>query len=193
MSLSENECQSTCANTHSITDDAVIRLVRSCTRLRYVDLASECTTQGVDADHTDCSQLTDLSVIALATSLPKLRRVGLVKVVNITDYGIETLAERGATLERLHLSYCDNISLKAISFLLNRLPLLMHLSLTGVTAFKTPELQQFCRPPPEVRPSQDNAGGLHCKDLQPTPTRVVLRLLGPRRQGVAPIPRLHNL
>jgi F-box and leucine-rich repeat protein GRR1 len=51
----------------SITDDAILRLSKSCTRLRYVDVAN-------------CAHLTDASVIALATSLPKLRRIGLVKV-----------------------------------------------------------------------------------------------------------------
>ena len=34
--------------------------------------------------------------------------------------------------------------------MLNRLLRLTHLSLTGVTAFRTPELQQFCRPAPIV-------------------------------------------
>jgi hypothetical protein len=36
--------------------------------------------------------------------------------------------------------------------LLNKLPLLTHLSLTGINCFKVPELQQFCRPAPEVGP-----------------------------------------
>lgn len=133
----------------SITDDAILRLVKSCTRLRYVDVAN-------------CSNLTDASVIALSTSLPKLRRIGLVKVsyrpwtsltcqvTNVTDKGILPLGERSATLERIHLSYCDKITVKAITELLNRLPLLTHLSLTGINCFKVPDLQQFCRPAPEV-------------------------------------------
>jgi F-box and leucine-rich repeat protein GRR1 len=101
--------------------------------------------------------LTDLSVGALSTHLCKLRRIGLVKVVNVTDKGITALAERRSTLERLHLSYCENITPRAVSYLLNRLPLLTHLSLTGISAFKTPELQQFSRKPPGVsRASPDS-------------------------------------
>lgn len=68
----------------------------------------------------------------------------------MTDKGILPLAERCSTLERIHLSYCDKITVKAVTALLNRLPLLTHLSLTGISCFKTPELQQFCRPAPDV-------------------------------------------
>ena len=48
-----------------INDGAVIKLVQSCNRIRYIDLGC-------------CTHLTDLSVMKLA-SLPKLRRIGLVK------------------------------------------------------------------------------------------------------------------
>jgi F-box and leucine-rich repeat protein GRR1 len=91
-----------------------------------------------------------MSVFELATNIPKLKRVGLVKVVNITDQAIYALVERASTLERLHLSYCDKLTVSAIAFLLNRLTRLTHLSLTGVSAFKYPELKQFCRPAPPV-------------------------------------------
>lgn len=83
-------------------------------------------------------------------ALPKLRRVGLVRVANLTDEAIYALAERHATLERIHLSYCDQISVMAVHFLLQKLHKLTHLSLTGVPAFRQAELQQFCRPPPSV-------------------------------------------
>jgi F-box and leucine-rich repeat protein GRR1 len=99
---------------------------------------------------TDCTLLTDMSVFELAT-LPKLRRIGLVRVNNLTDEAIYALAERHATLERIHLSYCDQISVMAIHFLLQKLHKLTHLSLTGIPAFRQPELQQFCRDPPRVR------------------------------------------
>ncbi|KAF5359050.1 hypothetical protein D9758_004753 [Tetrapyrgos nigripes] len=118
-----------------ITDRSVRNLARSCTRLRYVDFAN-------------CVLLTDLSVFELS-SLPKLRRVGLVRVNQITDEGIYALADRHATLERIHLSYCDQITVMAIHFLLQKLHKLTHLSLTGVTAFRQPELQRFCREPPQ--------------------------------------------
>lgn len=35
---------------------------------------------------SDCSQLTDRSVVALATSLTKLRRIGLVKVSLVLSF-----------------------------------------------------------------------------------------------------------
>lgn len=97
----------------------------------------------------DCLQLTDMSVFELST-LQKLRRIGLVRVNNLTDQAIQALGERHATLERIHLSYCDQISVMAIHFLLQKLPKLTHLSLTGIPAFRRAELQQFCRPPPSV-------------------------------------------
>ncbi|KAJ7180271.1 hypothetical protein C8R43DRAFT_871236 [Mycena crocata] len=117
-----------------ITDRSVRTLARSCTRLRYIDFAN-------------CVLLTDMSVFELA-ALPKLRRVGLVRVNNLTDEAIFALADRHATLERIHLSYCDQISVMAVHFLLQKLHKLTHLSLTGVPAFRQQELQRFCREPP---------------------------------------------
>ncbi|KAF9268162.1 RNI-like protein [Marasmius fiardii PR-910] len=130
-------------HTSKITDKSVRTLARSCTRLRYVDFAN-------------CVLLTDMAVFELS-SLPKLRRVGLVRVSNLTDEAIYALAERHATLERIHLSYCDQITVMAIHFLLQKLHKLTHLSLTGVPAFRQPELQQFCRePPPEFSTTQQS-------------------------------------
>ncbi|TFY61655.1 hypothetical protein EVJ58_g4378 [Rhodofomes roseus] len=119
----------------AITDRSVRSLARSCTRLRYIDLAN-------------CTELTDMSVYELC-SLQKLRRIGLVRVTNLTDQAIYALGERHATLERIHLSYCDQITVPAIHFLLQKLPKLTHLSLTGIPSFRRPELQQFCRTPPQ--------------------------------------------
>ncbi|KAG8802032.1 SCF ubiquitin ligase complex subunit, partial [Serendipita sp. 399] len=120
----------------AITDTSIINLAKSCVRLRYVDLAC-------------CTSLTDESVRALA-ALPKLRRIGLVRVINLTDEAIEHLTLRHSTLERVHLSYCERISVKAIHLLLRRLTKLTHLSLTAVPAFKRRDLQEFCRPPPST-------------------------------------------
>lgn len=119
----------------NITDKGVKMLARSCTRLRYIDLAN-------------CTHLTDLSVFELST-LQKLRRIGLVRVHNLTDEAIYALADRHATLERIHLSYCEQISVIAIHFLLQRLRKLTHLSLTGIPSFRRSELQRFCRVPPQ--------------------------------------------
>jgi F-box and leucine-rich repeat protein GRR1 len=105
-----------------ITDAAVIKLVQLCNRIRYIDLGC-------------CVHLTDLSVTKLAT-LPKLRRIGLVKCSNITDESVYALAQSqrprrdrhgrvmmrddgssapdffaGSSLERVHLSYCTNLTL----------------------------------------------------------------------------------
>ncbi|KAI2465120.1 RNI-like protein [Annulohypoxylon bovei var. microspora] len=138
-----------------ITDDAVKRLVQCCNRIRYVDLGC-------------CTHLTDESVIQLAR-LPKLKRIGLVKCSSITDESMYALAganrhaqsRRNTTgntsrrheyhtgsLERVHLSYCTNLTLPSIIKLLNCCPRLTHLSLTGVPAFLRDDLEIFCREAP---------------------------------------------
>lgn len=98
-----------------ITDAAVVQLVKMCNRIRYIDLAC-------------CVRLTDTSVRQLAT-LPKLRRIGLVKCQAITDHSILELAKATprtdlrqrpqgpSLLERVHLSYCTNLSIN-VSFCL---------------------------------------------------------------------------
>ncbi|KAM7210380.1 SCF E3 ubiquitin ligase complex F-box protein grrA [Rhypophila decipiens] len=141
-----------------LTDDAVKRLVKYCTRIRYIDLGC-------------CSNLTDDSVMRLA-ELPKLKRIGLVKCASITDESVYALAKANkrarprrdaggniipgehysshSSLERVHLSYCVNLTLKSIVELLNACPRLTHLSLTGVQAFLREDLEAFCRDaPPE--------------------------------------------
>ncbi|CAK7233275.1 SCF ubiquitin ligase complex subunit [Sporothrix bragantina] len=140
-----------------ITDEAVKRLVQSCNRIRYIDLGC-------------CVHLTDESVTRLAT-LPKLKRIGLVKCSNITDESVNALAKANqrhrqrrdaegnivenqyyshSSLERVHLSYCTNLTIRGIIKLLNACHRLTHLSLTGVPAFLREDLNRFCRsPPPE--------------------------------------------
>ena len=94
----------------NISDEAVIQLVKACNRIRYIDLAC-------------CNKLTDTSVQHLA-ALPKLRRVGLVKCQQLTDRSILALARgptgnafkippvRDSSLERVHLSYCVNLTIE---------------------------------------------------------------------------------
>lgn len=153
----------------NLTDAAVIQLVKACNRIRYIDLAC-------------CSRLTDASVRHLA-QLPKLRRIGLVKCQNLTDTSIIALANgpfwgahsasggrrndiptQFVSLERVHLSYCVNLTLKVcqnfvyvvslanlpkgITALLHNCPRLTHLSLTGVQAFLREDLTRFCRDAP---------------------------------------------
>ena len=102
-----------------ITDEAVKQLVQTCNRIRYIDLGC-------------CTHLTDDSVTRLA-NLPKLKRIGLVKCGNITDESVFALAKANqrhrhrrpsgshggehhyythSSLERVHLSYCTNLTLK---------------------------------------------------------------------------------
>ncbi|KAI5814728.1 hypothetical protein BZA77DRAFT_94890 [Pyronema omphalodes] len=125
-----------CSN---ITDAAVQELVALCTRIRYIDLAC-------------CLRLTNQSVQVLA-QLPKLRRVGLVKCNNITDYAIKQLVRRSdgaCPLERVHLSYCMHLTVEGITELVNSCQRLTHLSLTGIPTFhQNPEFTRFCRSPPK--------------------------------------------
>ncbi|KAF1919098.1 ubiquitin ligase complex F-box protein GRR1 [Ampelomyces quisqualis] len=134
-----------------ITDVGVAQLVKLCNRIRYIDLAC-------------CTNLTDNSVMQLAT-LPKLKRIGLVKCAAITDRSILALAKPKqvgtggpialSVLERVHLSYCTNLTLTGIHALLNSCPRLTHLSLTGVQAFLRDDLLVFCREaPPEFNEHQ---------------------------------------
>ncbi|KAF2455744.1 hypothetical protein BDY21DRAFT_372897 [Lineolata rhizophorae] len=128
-----------------ITDAGVSALVKLCNRIRYIDLAC-------------CSNLTDSSVQQLAT-LPKLKRIGLVKCAQITDRSILALAKlkspghggplSPSCLERVHLSYCTQLTLNGIIALLNNCPRLTHLSLTGVQAFLREDLIVFCREAPQ--------------------------------------------
>lgn len=121
----------------NITDRCIKRLVTACPRIQYIDVAC-------------CTQLTDESVKSLA-HLTRLRRIGLVKCQNITDEAVLALASRIGvenTLERIHLSYCGNISLLAVMNLVNACQKLTHLSLTGVPPFMRHDLTQFCRTPP---------------------------------------------
>ncbi|KAK6456996.1 protein required for glucose repression and for glucose and cation transport [Scheffersomyces xylosifermentans] len=120
-----------------ITDFGVASLVRACHRIQYIDLAC-------------CSQLTDWTLVELA-NLPKLRRIGLVKCNLITDSGIlELVRRRGEQdcLERVHLSYCTNLTIGPIYLLLKSCPKLTHLSLTGISSFLRREITQYCRDPP---------------------------------------------
>lgn len=132
---------------NNITNMGITVLVKACTRIQYIDVAC-------------CSQIQDEAVKEIA-QLPKLRRVGLVKCQNISDIGISAFTQRTgneATLERIHLSYCSNISIEAITNLINTCHRLMHLSLTGVPAFMREDLFQYCRePPPEFTQQQQQS------------------------------------
>jgi len=97
-----------------------------------------------------CRNLTDMSVFELA-GLSSLRRLSLVRVHKLTDIAIFALAEHATLLERLHLSYCDRLSLDSVHLLLKKLAQLQHLTATGVPSFKRKGVHRFSDPPPTVR------------------------------------------
>lgn len=179
-----------CSN---ITDFGATTLIRSCHRLQYVDFAC-------------CSQLTNETLEELA-QLPRLRRIGLVKCVNINDASIEALANSRHlfedTLERVHLSYCTQIGIYPVYRLLMACPKLTHLSLTGITAFLRYDITKFCRPPPLE--FTDNQKLLFCvfsgrgvdalrNYLHSSITAQMARggLIGAVTQGVVPVMRDDN-
>ncbi|EIE89676.1 hypothetical protein RO3G_14387 [Rhizopus delemar RA 99-880] len=121
-----------------ITDEAIVYLAEHCSRIRYIDLAS-------------CSHLGDDAVLALA-SLTKLKRIGLVRCEHITDRAIRALTHSPHTalsLERIHLSYCRQLTVAAVSDLVIHCKRLNHLSLSFIPAFQIPDFQQFRRDPPK--------------------------------------------
>ncbi|AET39694.1 SCF ubiquitin ligase complex subunit GRR1 Ecym_4673 [Eremothecium cymbalariae DBVPG len=121
----------------NITDDGVKVLIQNCPRIQYVDFAC-------------CTNLTNHTLYELG-DLTKLKRIGLVKCSQMTDEGLlNMIALRGRndTLERVHLSYCTNLTIYPIYELVMACPKLSHLSLTAVPSFLRPDITQFCRPPP---------------------------------------------
>ena len=138
----------------NVTDAAVVRLARSCTKLRGVDFGCECLLEGSYMGRRtncipDCDKLTDLSVFELA-SLGGLRRLSLAGLHNITDIGIFAIAQQAVELERFHLAYCTQISLEAVHTLLKDLRKLQQIVLTGVTACQGVGMEQFSENAPAV-------------------------------------------
>ncbi|KAK0206390.1 hypothetical protein DFS33DRAFT_1314407 [Desarmillaria ectypa] len=122
------------AHVSNITDSGVVKLARSCFNLRCVDVAF-------------CRNLTDMAVFELA-SINSLRRLSLIRVHKLTDIAIFALAEHAIALERLHLCYCDRLSLDAIHLLLKKLDHLQHLTVTGIPSFQRRGVHRFSDPPP---------------------------------------------
>lgn len=100
-----------------------------------------------------------MSVFELA-GLQALRRLSLVRVHKLTDIGIFALAEHALGLERLHMDYCDKLSLDAVHLLLKSLEQLQHLTVTGIPAFKRKGIRRFSDAPPSVS-SPCFRNGLH--------------------------------
>lgn len=90
-----------------------------------------------------------MTVLELAV-LPNLQRLSLVRVQNLTDNAVFALAEHATGLERLHLSYCDGISLSAVHLMLRKLGKLQLLTANGVPALKRKGIKRFSDSPPSV-------------------------------------------
>jgi hypothetical protein len=90
-----------------------------------------------------------MAVLELAT-LPSLRRLSLVQLRKLTDNAVYFLSEHTPTLERLHLSHCDGLSLDSIHHAIRKLPELVHLSATGIPALVRPGVERFSEQPPQA-------------------------------------------
>lgn len=88
-------------------------------------------------------------MLELAT-LPSLRRLSLVQLRKLTDNAVFFLAEHTPTLERLHLSHCDGLSLDSIHHAIRKLEGLVHLSATGIPALARPGVERFSERAPQV-------------------------------------------
>ncbi|KAI0995223.1 SCF E3 ubiquitin ligase complex F-box protein [Podosphaera aphanis] len=169
-----------------ITDSSIVNLVASCNRIRYIDLGCCIHLTDISVTKlaslpklrriglVKCNAITDASVIALAQSprpvaeqsIQAQLAAGTLSDHVITDAQNWTqhmthftnLSLMGtSSLERVHLSYCTNLTLNSIIYLLNHCQKLTHLSLTGVQAFLRRDLEQFCRAaPPEFTEHQRN-------------------------------------
>jgi F-box and leucine-rich repeat protein GRR1 len=142
------------AHVSDLTDRAIIDLTRSCGNLRSADFACKCSRFDVELcidarSPLVCRHLTDMAVFELA-GLANLQRLSLVRVQKLTDNAVFFLAEHAMGLERLHVSYCDRLSLFAVQHLLRKLAKLQHLTATGIPAFKRKGIKRFSDPPPSV-------------------------------------------
>lgn len=147
----------TLSHVPKITDRGVVSLARSCFNLRVVDLSCSSLPNShaaviltLTCSFTVCRLLTDLSVMELA-SLPSLRRLSLIRVQKLTDNAIFFLADQCPKIERLHVSFCDRISLDAVHLLLKRTEQLQQLSVTGVPSIlRRIGVKRFSDLPPSV-------------------------------------------
>ena len=139
------------AHVSNITDRAVVKLARSCFNLKCIDIACKFVISFTYAHSLTfickvCRNLSDMSVFELA-ELRSLQRLSLVRVHKLTDIAIFALAEHAVGLERLHLSYCDHLSLDAVHLLLQKLNGLCHLTATGIPSMRRKGVQRFSESP----------------------------------------------
>ena len=118
-----------------ITDLGVKAIRSNCPGLSFFDAAN-------------CSRLTSNALLHLAT-LPRLRRIGVVKCTGIDDTAVIALAvaQPNPPFERLHFSYCTQLTANAVKRLVNDCPHLVHLSLTGVSDFMHSSFRSLSKKP----------------------------------------------
>ncbi|KAK1231816.1 SCF ubiquitin ligase complex subunit [Marasmius sp. AFHP31] len=129
-----------------VTDDAIEGIISYAPKIRNLVL-------------NKCSLLTDRSVENICRLGRHLHYLHLGHTAKITDKSVRTLARSCTRLRYVDFANCVLLTDMAV-FELSALPKLRrvglvrklhkltHLSLTGVPAFRQPELQQFCREPP---------------------------------------------
>ncbi|KAH9927270.1 uncharacterized protein B0H18DRAFT_1003809 [Fomitopsis serialis] len=128
-----------------LTDNGVVSIVRSCAKLRSVDVS-----------YSAC--LTDLAILELAT-LPQLQRLSASGLPRLTDNALLFLAEHAESLQRLHFSQCRRITLDAVHVLLRKLNKLEHFSASGVPALRRAGVERFSDKPSRDYDSQKQ--GVH--------------------------------
>jgi hypothetical protein len=125
-----------------------------------------------------------MSIFELA-GLQSLRRLNLIRVHKLTDIGVFSLAEHATKLERLHLSYCDHLSLDAIHLLLRKLDRLQQLTATGIPSLNRRQgVQRFSEPAPEVK--------FRCIYLSNYIQTLISSLVGLRRGSESGVLRVHR-
>ncbi|KAI9350211.1 hypothetical protein BDR26DRAFT_833377 [Obelidium mucronatum] len=123
-----------------ITDLAVIAIAKECTKLKYLDLAN--------------LSITDASCEQISKTLTRLRRLSIVKCRNISSLSLHHLQRIAPNFQRLHLSYCAQLTLPPLIGLLERSRSLTYLTLTGcpliLAAIPNPKwINEWSRAAPE--------------------------------------------
>lgn len=114
-----------------------IGYIIECSRLTYLDLSA-------------CDGISSEGFILLS-NFKRLKRLGMVKCMKLDDYTLlKFLAKTHAQLERVHLSYCPQLTGFSILELLKRHTKLQHLSVSGIPAVQSllPKLREYSRQAP---------------------------------------------
>jgi Leucine Rich repeat len=83
-------------------------------------------------DLSDCTDIADFTLLALANSCPNLSYVGLGHCHNITDVGIIALVGKCSLLQTIDIQYCCNITDRALIAIAEKCRRLLHLNLRNL-------------------------------------------------------------